>query len=81
MTMTNSGIAKAQADLDRDAAKHGQGGHQVRDDLKKRGSQREWCAKHQGDWELTKEGRTDHYRDIQQHGGALQTPGFQSPRL
>ena len=37
-------IVKAQADVDRDASKHGQGSHQVRDDLKKLDSEREWCG-------------------------------------
>jgi hypothetical protein len=60
-------IAKAQADIDRDAGKHGQRSHQVRDDLKKLDSEREWCAKHHADWDHSKDGQYDHYRDIQQH--------------
>lgn len=60
-------IAKAQADVDRDAGKHGQGSHQVRDDLKKLDSEREWCAKHHADWDHSKDGQYDHYRDVQQH--------------
>ena len=60
-------IAKVQADLDRDAAKHGQGSHQVRDDLKKLDSEREWCAKHHADWDHSRDAQYDHFRDVQQH--------------
>jgi hypothetical protein len=60
-------VAKAQSDVDRDAARHGQGSHQVRDDLKKLDAAREWCAKHHADWDHSKDKEYDHYRDIQQH--------------
>ena len=60
-------IAKAQADVDRDAGRHGQGSHQVRDDLKRLDSAREWCAKHHADWEHGRDKDYDHYRDVQQH--------------
>jgi hypothetical protein len=55
------------AQLDRDASKHGQGCHQVRDDLKKLDTEQEWCAKHHADWDHSKDNEYDHYRDIQQH--------------
>lgn len=60
-------IAKAQADVDRDAAKHGEGSHQVKNDLKKLDSEREWCAKHHADWDHGKDKDYDHYHDVQQH--------------
>jgi hypothetical protein len=60
-------IAKAQAEVDRDAAKHGQGSHQVRNDLKKLDSEREWCAKHHADWDHGRDKDYNHYRDVQQH--------------
>jgi hypothetical protein len=60
-------ISKAQADVDKNAAQHGQGSHQVRDDLKKLDAAREWCAKHHADWDHGKDKEYDHYRDIQQH--------------
>lgn len=60
-------VAKAQAEVDKDAAKHGQGSHQVRDDLKKLDSEREWCAKHHADWDHARDKEYDNYRNIQQH--------------
>jgi hypothetical protein len=60
-------VTKAQADVDKDAAKHGQGSHQVAADLKKLDAEREWCAKHHADWDHSKDKEYDHYRDIQQH--------------
>lgn len=60
-------VAKAQADVDKDAAKHGQGSHQVADDLKKLDAAREWCAKHHADWDHSKDKQYDQYRNIQQH--------------
>ena len=60
-------ITKAQADVDRDASQHGQGSHQVKDDLKRLDAAREWCAKHHADWDHSKDKDYDHYRDIQQH--------------
>jgi len=60
-------VAKAQADVDRDAAKHGQGSHQVASDLKKLDAAREWCAKHHADWDHSKDKQYDQYRDIEQH--------------
>lgn len=60
-------VVKAQADVDKDAAQHGQGSHQVAADLKKLDAAREWCAKHHADWDHAKDKDYDHYRDIQQH--------------
>jgi hypothetical protein len=60
-------VAKAQADVDKDAAQHGQGSHQVAADLKKLDAAREWCAKHHADWDHSKDKEYDHYRDVQQH--------------
>lgn len=60
-------VAKAQAEVDKDAAKHGQGSHQVRTDLKKLDSEREWCAKHHADWDHARDKEYDNYRNIQQH--------------
>ena len=60
-------ISKAQADVDRDSNRHGQGRHQVKDDLKRLDAAREWCAKHHADWDHAKDKDYDHYRDIQQH--------------
>jgi hypothetical protein len=48
-------VSKAQADLARDASRHGQGGRQVRDDLNRLDAARQRCAKHHADW--------DHSRD------------------
>lgn len=60
-------VVKAQADVDKDAAKHGQGSRQVRGDLKKLDAERGRCAKHHADWDHSKDKEYDHYRDIQQH--------------
>jgi len=60
-------VAKAQADVDKEAAQHGQGSHQVAGALKKLDSAREWCAKHHSDWDHAKDKDYDHYRDVQQH--------------
>lgn len=60
-------IVKAQAEVDKDASKHGEGSHQVRNDLKKLDAERDWCAKHHADWDHSKDGQYDHFRDIQQH--------------
>jgi hypothetical protein len=56
-------VVKAQAEIDRDVAKHGQDSHQVRDDLKKLDSEREWCAKHHADWDHSKDAQYDQYRN------------------
>lgn len=55
-------VAKAQGDVDRDAAKHGQDSHQVKDDMKKLDSERDWCAKHHADWDHSKDAQYDQYR-------------------
>lgn len=60
-------VSKAQMDVDKDAAKHGQGSHQVADALKKLDSAREWCAKHHVDWDHSRDKEYDNYRNIQQH--------------
>jgi hypothetical protein len=55
-------VAKARADVDRDAARHGQRSHQVADDMKKLDAARDWCGKRHADWDHGKDKDYDRYR-------------------
>ena len=58
-------VAKAETDVDRDAAKHGERSSQVSGDLKKLDSAREWCAKHHADWDHSRDKDYGRYRDLE----------------
>ena len=58
-------VARAQANVDRDAARRGERSRQVADDLKKLDAAREWCGKHHADWDHGRDRDYDRFRDGQ----------------
>jgi hypothetical protein len=60
-------VAKAQSDVDRDAARRGEHSRQVADDLKRLDAARSWCGKRHANWNHDRDKDYDRYRDTQRH--------------
>jgi hypothetical protein len=60
-------VARAQSDVDRDAARRGEHSRQVADDLKRLDAARSWCGKRHADWNHDRDKDYDRYRDGQRH--------------
>jgi hypothetical protein len=56
-------VQQAQANVDRDNARHGEHSRQISADLKKLDAAREWCGKHHADWDHDHDKDYDRYRD------------------
>jgi hypothetical protein len=59
-------VAKAQIQVDRDAARRGDHSRQVSDDLRRLDAAREWCGKHHADWDHGRDRDYDRYRNVDQ---------------